>query len=150
MVWHMASSFCILSSSFSDPRVSTRGIASITFILKNSKKIQFHYENKYPGPCFNIDLPCYQYRNPHCKDKMILWPSYLHNSISYTGKTSLYWIRDHVSEGESEQKKVQQSYLVYLWDVLRVLAHISWGKIDGQSIIQLDYMVDVISSHVYI
>ena len=30
----------------------------------------------------------------HCGDKMILRPSYLHNRISYTGKTtSLYWIR---------------------------------------------------------
>ena len=33
-----------------------------------------------------------QYRKSHCGDKMILRPSYLHNGISYTGKTSLYWI----------------------------------------------------------
>ena len=39
-------------------------------------------------------MPSYQYRKSHCGDKRILWPSYLHNGISYTGKTtSLYWIR---------------------------------------------------------
>ena len=32
--------------------------------------------------------------HPGVRDKMILWPSYLHNGISYTGKmTSLYWIK---------------------------------------------------------
>ena len=38
-------------------------------------------------------MPSYQYRKFHCGDKTIFGPSYLHNSISYTGKmTSLYWI----------------------------------------------------------
>ena len=46
------------------------------------------------GPWFNIKMPSYQYRKSHCGDKTILWPSYLHNGIAYTGKTiSLYWIR---------------------------------------------------------
>ena len=55
-----------------------------------------HYTNnawKRPGPWFNIKMSSYQYRKPHCGDKTILRPSYLHNRISYTGKmTSLYWI----------------------------------------------------------
>ena len=38
-----------------------------------------------------------QYRKSHCGDKTILRPSYLHNGISYTGKTFLYWIRAQVS-----------------------------------------------------
>ena len=39
-------------------------------------------------------MSSYQYRKCHCGDKTILWPSYLHNVISYTGKTTyLYWIR---------------------------------------------------------
>ena len=47
-----------------------------------------------PGPWFNIKMPSYRYRKSHCGDKTILRPSYLHNGISYTGKTtSLYWIR---------------------------------------------------------
>ena len=41
---------------------------------------------------FNIRSPSYQYRNSHCGDKMILWQSYLHNGIPYTGKISLYLI----------------------------------------------------------
>ena len=45
-----------------------------------------------PGPWFNIKMS-YQYRNSHCGDKTILWPSYLHNGTSFTGKmTFLYWI----------------------------------------------------------
>ena len=40
-----------------------------------------------------MGFPIYQYRKSHCGDQTILRPSYLHNGISYTGKTaSLYWI----------------------------------------------------------
>ena len=47
----------------------------------------------FSGPWFNIKMTSYQYRKSHCGDKTILWPSYLHNGISYTGKmSSLYWI----------------------------------------------------------
>ena len=46
------------------------------------------------GPWFNTKMSSYQYRKSHCGDKTILRPSYLHNGISYTGKTtSLHWIR---------------------------------------------------------
>ena len=49
---------------------------------------------KSSGIWFNIKMPSYQYRQFHSVGKMILRPSYyLHNGISYTGKTSLYWIR---------------------------------------------------------
>ena len=44
------------------------------------------------GPWFNIKMSSYQHRKSHCGDKAILRPSFLHNGISYTGKTSLYWI----------------------------------------------------------
>ena len=47
---------------------------------------------KTSGPRFNIKMTSYQYRKSHCGDKTILRPSYLHNGISFTGKTSLYWI----------------------------------------------------------
>ena len=44
------------------------------------------------GPWFNKKMSSYQYRKSHCGDKTILQPSYLHNGIPYTGKTtSLYW-----------------------------------------------------------
>ena len=47
-----------------------------------------------PGGWINIKMPSYQFRKCHCGDKTILWTSYLHNGICYTGKmTSLYWIR---------------------------------------------------------
>ena len=52
----------------------------------------------WSGPRFNIKMTSYQYRKSHCGDKTILRPSYLHNGISYTGKTtSLYWIRAQCS-----------------------------------------------------
>ena len=54
--------------------------------------LQKHFSR--PGPWFNIKMSSYQYRKFHCGDKMILWPSYFQNGISYTGKmTCLYWIR---------------------------------------------------------
>ena len=46
-----------------------------------------------PGGWFNIKMSSYLCRKSHCGDKSILRPSYLHNGISYTGKTTyLYWI----------------------------------------------------------
>ena len=46
------------------------------------------------GGWISIKMPSYRNRKSHCGDKTILRPSYLHNGISYTGKTtSLYWIR---------------------------------------------------------
>ena len=53
------------------------------------------YTDPGPGGWINIKIKMssYQYRKSHCGDKTILRPSYLHNGISYTGKTtSLYWI----------------------------------------------------------
>ena len=51
------------------------------------------YEQKYPGPWFNIKMSSYRYRKSHCGDKTVVRSSYLHNGISYTGKmASLYWI----------------------------------------------------------
>ena len=47
-----------------------------------------------PGPQFNIKMTSYQCRKSHCGYKTILWLSYLHNGISYSGEmTSLYRIR---------------------------------------------------------
>ena len=45
-----------------------------------------------PGPRFNIKMSSYQHRKSHCGDKTVVRSSYLHNGISYTGKTSFYWI----------------------------------------------------------
>ena len=50
--------------------------------------------NKGPGGWFNIEIQSYQYRKSQCGDQTVIRSSYLHNGISYTGKTtSLYWIR---------------------------------------------------------
>ena len=39
-----------------------------------------------------------EWRESYCGDRMILWSSYLHNGISYTGRmTSLYWIRPKIN-----------------------------------------------------
>ena len=45
---------------------------------------------RIPEPWFNVKMLPHQYRKSHCGDKMILWSSYLHNGISYTGKRLLY------------------------------------------------------------
>ena len=52
-----------------------------------------HYHLKiriHPGTWFNIKMTSYQYRKSHCGDKTIWRPSYLHNGISDTGKTTFY------------------------------------------------------------
>ena len=57
------------------------------------------------GGWFNIKMPSYEYRKSHCGDKTILRPSYLHNGISCTGKTtSLYWIRAQISQQYMKQR----------------------------------------------
>ena len=49
--------------------------------------------NERTGARFNIKMLSCQYRKSHCGDKTVVRSSYLHNGISYTGKTtSLYWI----------------------------------------------------------
>ena len=68
----------------------TRAYLYYTTIIMTDMMTWWHKE---PGPRFNIKMTSYQYRKSHCGDKTILRPSYLHNGISYTGKTaSLYWI----------------------------------------------------------
>ena len=47
---------------------------------------------------FNMKTTSYQYRNSPYGDNTILRPSYLHNAISYIGKTtSIYWIRSQIT-----------------------------------------------------
>ena len=56
----------------------------------------------------------YQYKKSHCGAKTILRPSYLHNGISYTGKTtSLYWIKalDILRQLQSVQFKPRTAFL---------------------------------------
>ena len=59
-------------------------------------------------------MPSYQYRKSHCGNKTILRPSYLHNGISYTGKTTcLYWIGAQIISIYSKILKLprQRTYL---------------------------------------
>ena len=50
-------------------------------------------------------MSSYQYRKSHCEDKTILWPSYFHNGISYTGKmSSLYWTNRQIITGSVMKK----------------------------------------------
>ena len=55
------------------------------------------------GPCFNIKMSSYQHRKSHCGNKTVVGSSYLHNGISYTGKTaSFYWIQHRNSLRQSD------------------------------------------------
>ena len=76
------------------------------------------------GDWFNIKMLSYQYRKSHCGDKTILRPSYLHNGISYAGKTtSLYWIRAQVSN------VWVSNYIPQLWDVITYTCSIALNTI---------------------
>ena len=63
--------------------------------LPGANELMFYSQEKLHkyGLWFIKKMSSYQYRKSHCGDKTILRPSYLHNGISYTGKTtSLFWI----------------------------------------------------------
>ena len=68
----------------------------------------------WPGPWFSIKMSSYQYRKSHCGDKTILRLSYLHNGISFTGKTtSLHWIGALIIFFQSKQQNyLQESHWV--------------------------------------
>ena len=53
------------------------------------------------GCWFNKNMLSYPYRKSHCGDKTILRPSYLHNGISYTGKTTYFFIESGPSLSNS-------------------------------------------------
>ena len=61
-------------------------------VMVSSKYEDSRHINQPPGgsgPRFNIKMS-YQYRKYHCGDKTVVRLSYLHNGISFTGKTYLY------------------------------------------------------------
>ena len=67
------------------------------------------------GPRFNIKMSSYQYRKSHCGDKTVVRSSYLHNGISYTGKTiSLYWVGAQV-EFDNYWKEYINTNVTPLW-----------------------------------
>ena len=67
----------------------------------------------------NIKMSSYQYRKSHWGDKTILWPSYLHNGISYTGKTaSSYWIGAQLI-GSLKLQMVLDEQTSYILDTFR-------------------------------
>ena len=82
----------------------TRGVMTLTwrhcYVDMSYKSLV--WPSYPPGLRFNIKMSSYQYRKPHCGDKTILRPIYLHNGIPYTGKMiSLYWIRAQYSPSVS-------------------------------------------------
>ena len=83
------------------------------------KLIKLHWTCNISGPRFNIKMTSYQYRKSHCGDKTILRPSYLHNGISYTGKTtSLYWIRAQIIQLTHEWQLIYQSLSISIGRVV--------------------------------
>ena len=74
-----------------------------------------------PGPWFNIKMSSYQYREYHCGDKTVVRPSYLHNGISCTGKTtSLYWIR-------ASLQSVYELIIIYFWNIYLIKLGFYWS-----------------------
>ena len=64
---------------------------------------------------FNIKMASYQYGKSHCGDKTVVRSSYLHNEISYTGKTpALYWIRALQSDTKDFISIILNIYIVYI------------------------------------
>ena len=77
----------------SDWKSLNLNLVALSLHKRSCSKTSVHLVDRGSGPWFNITMSSYPYRKSHCADKTILRPSYLHNGISYTGKTaSLYWI----------------------------------------------------------
>ena len=94
----LISYFCVLQFFIVFIWISAIVSNDMIMIYSISRYSESHYNDKMvvrpSGGWINIKMTSYQYRKSHCGDKTILRPSYLHNGISYTGKTtSLYWIR---------------------------------------------------------
>ena len=90
------------------------------------------------GGRINIKMSSYQYRKSHCGDKTILRPSYLHNGISYSDKTtSLYWIRALQSSPESSSTGNAQGNDCYILQNYKfnfyVISQERWVNIDEWS-----------------
>ena len=80
-----------VAESKSDFKTQVSYVVFIVRILEKNDGVIMAPRCILPGPRFNIKMSSYRYRKSHYGDKTILRPSYLHNGISYTGKTtSLY------------------------------------------------------------
>ena len=91
-------------------------LSRVQMVLSQHWFRQWLSAKQAPRGRLNIKMSSYQYRKSYCGDKTILRPSYLHNGISYTGKTaSLYWIRAQAIS----QTDDAQWYLEPLWSVYR-------------------------------
>ena len=98
--WHLKSTGLFVEKLIEVKSKSTSGFPSQR--ASNAESISMFWHQNFDnnaasdrqhGPRFNMKMTSYQHRKYHCGDKTILRPSYLHNGISYTGKTtSLYWI----------------------------------------------------------
>ena len=75
-------------------------------------------------------MTSHQKRKSHCGDKTILWPSYLHNGISYTGKmTSLHWIGAQSTKAYSQKPQFRTAELTYILSRVVRLLHQSLGML---------------------
>ena len=102
------------------PKVSMPCLVVIKKIIKSWHRNTFWITGplwgESTGAWFNIKMTSYQYRKSHCGDKTILRPSYLHNGISYTGKTaSLYWIRALALCEENPLVPVDSAFTSIMW-----------------------------------
>ena len=83
----------------------------------------------FQGPhSINIKITYYQNTTSYCGGKTILWPSYLHNGISYNSKiTSLYWIGAMLSKGMLNAAIIHSigSLFEDRW-VIHVSGYLSW------------------------
>ena len=61
--------------------------ANSMFIWQSISWLVMAWRLKEPGSPFNIKMSSYQYGKSHCGNKTVIRSPYLHNGISYTGKT---------------------------------------------------------------
>ena len=73
------------------PSVPADALApSVVSAIASTTAVMSFRKNKQTGSRLNIQMLSYQYKDSHHIDKMVSWPSYLHNGNPYTWKVCLY------------------------------------------------------------
>ena len=67
----------------------------LSYLLNNKHTWWYPDNENYQGGSFNLTIPSYQFRDSHCKDKMVWQLSHLNNGNPDTRKDILYWDETH-------------------------------------------------------
>ena len=82
----------------------------------------------------NMNMPFYQFRKAHCREKMISCLSYFHNGISNTCNTSLQWIKALICQYGSCSRLISTHHSMVkgtcLWNLIPVYITLRFMQVE--------------------